>query len=528
MSQPVGRPSRPRSIREAGPRALLGVLLRPSRFAVVGIIGIGVNALALLAFTEWLHIHYAISAILASQVSTLHNFILTELWVFGGRDSRRHVITRYLAFNALNLSTLVVRVPILVLFTEWAGLHYLISNLIAIGVTFGLRYFIADNWIWAGRDARDQTAVEGWYNYVIHDLTRLRSRIALPELAAFNVQEALQPDIEVERRSLLGGFLRLRIQTASDGSTIRYREQLGLLGVAFDVSLGEPMRVEANWLLAWSHHVLYTNVVEPLLRFHLVAHDAVLLHAASVETERGALLLSAKTDTGKTSTLLRLLMHRPWGFMGDDMAILRPDGTVLSYPKPMTLSSHTMSAVNERALPFADRVMLAIRSRLHSKQGRTIGQAIGRLPVPIVSINAVVQLLVPPPKYHVTSLVECEMSPRAPIDAVILMERGEALLEEVPLDPTLDVLLENTEDAYTFPPFGWFAPHLHLGGMDIVALRRRERQLLGDAVRGARRFRLRVVGHEWPEAIPAVVAAESTPEPRSELGDAVTAERATG
>ena len=28
-----------------------------------------------------------------------------------------------------------------------------------------------------------------------------------------------------------------------------------------------------------------------------------------------------------------------------------------------------MSAVNESALPFADRVMLAIRSRVHSKRG---------------------------------------------------------------------------------------------------------------------------------------------------------------
>ena len=129
----------------------------------------------------------------------------------------------------------------------------------------------------------------------------------------------------------------------------------------------------------------------------------MLLHCASVDTERGALLMSAQTDTGKTSTLLRLLMHRSWGFMGDDMAIVRPDGQILAYPKPMTLSLHTMSAVNESALPLADRFMLAIRSRVHSKQSRSIGHAMGRLPVPIVTINAVVQLLVPPPKYHVTS-----------------------------------------------------------------------------------------------------------------------------
>ena len=96
-------------------------------------------------------------------------------------------------------------------------------------------------------------------------------------------------------------------------------------------------------------------------------------------------------------------MQRSWGFISDDMAIVTPDGEILSYPKPMTLSSHTMSAVNDQALPRADRFMLAIRSRIHSKEGRSAGHALGRLNVPIVTINAWVQLIVPPPKYHVQS-----------------------------------------------------------------------------------------------------------------------------
>jgi hypothetical protein len=281
-----------------------------------------------------------------------------------------------------------------------------------------------------------------------------------------------------------------------------------MLGVAFDVDLGRPIRVDANWLLAWSHHVLYTNVVEPLLRFHLTSRDAVLLHCASADTETGAVLLSAQTDTGKTSTVLRLLMEQPWGFMGDDMAIVLPDGRVLSYPKPMTLSLHTMSAVNEGALPFADRVMLAIRSRVHSKKGRSIGHALGRMPLPIVSINAVVQLVVPPPKYHVTSLVDCEMTDEAPLGTVILMERGVPIVEEgIPLEGTLDELLANTEDAYTFPPFGWFAPYLRFDGMGIDALRARERELLREAISRARRVRLRVAGHEWAQVIPDLLRA---------------------
>ena len=110
---------------------------------------------------------------------------------------------------------------------------------------------------------------------------------SLPELAAFNVAEAVEPDIVVERRRRLGGRPRARIDVASRGLIVEYREHLGVASAAFDIDLSGPIRVEANWLLSWSHHVLYTNVVEPLLRFMLVSHDAVLLHCASLDADRG-------------------------------------------------------------------------------------------------------------------------------------------------------------------------------------------------------------------------------------------------
>jgi dolichol-phosphate mannosyltransferase len=511
--------------RRPGVHDLFRALLRPSRFAIVGVLGIAVNAVAMVFFTELLGIHYVVSAVLASQVSTIHNFVLSEVWVFRGHDSPRHVLIRYLAFNLLNVVTLFVRVPVLVALTEWAGVHYLVSNLIAIGLTFGIRYLVADTWIWAGRDARDQLAVDGWFNYDVHGIVRMRSGIALPELAAFNTNEEMEPDIVVSRRRLLGGTLRRRVAIGSQDGLISYREHLGVLGAAFDVRLGHPVRLEANWLLALSHHVLYTNMVEPLLRFMLVSRGTVLLHAASIDTDRGAVLLSAQTDTGKTSTVLRLLMRHSWAFMGDDMALVFPDGRIRSFPKPMTLSSHTMGAVSDAALPLADRIMLAIRSRVHSKQGRSIGHAIGRLPLPVVTINAIVQLLVPPPKYHISSLVECDISQEAPLDAVILMERGEPLAEAPALEPTLDELLANTEDAYTFPPFKSFAPLIEFDGSDLAALRRRERELLRSAMSAAWRVRLRVAGHQWSELIPDLLDSSRLSMGRA---DATVAEPVSG
>jgi dolichol-phosphate mannosyltransferase len=466
-------------------------------------VGIVVNQVALYALTDGLGIYYLISSILASQLSTLNNFVLTELWVFADRDHRSHVLFRYVVFNLLNIATLTVRVPVLFILTDLFGVHYLISNLVAIGLTFGIRYVVADSWIWAGRDRWAQVTVGKWFNYDIQGLIKVRSRVGLPELAAFNVDHAVEPDLIVRRR-WLGGGARLRVAVEGDpDGTIRYREHLGALSAAFDITPGKVITLDANWLLMWSHHVLYTNMVEPLLRFMLVTRGHVLLHCAAIEAPEGAVLLSAQTDTGKTSTVLRLLMSRPWRFIADDMAIVSPDGIVLSYPKPMTLSSHTMTAVNDRALPLADRLMLGIRSRLHSREGRAVGHALGQRNLPIVTMNAWVQLAIPPPKYHVTSLVDCELADRARIDALVMMERGEpALAERAPEDFTIERLLENTDDAYTFPPFSEMAPKLVIDGLDYPTLRARERELLAKAIASARRYRVRIEGYAWADVIP--------------------------
>jgi len=493
-------------------RRLLRSLLSPSKFALVGISGLVVNEVALQAFvTAMGRDQLLFAALLSSQVSTLSNFVLTELWVFRGREVGGHLAWRYLTFNLLNLLTQIVRLPTMYALTELGGVHYLISNLVALGMTFGVRYLVADYWIWAGRDRRDQVFVDGAYQYDVHGIVRISSTVNLPELAAFNVAHPVVPDIVIRSR-FIGAGPRLHVSTSMgpDG-VIRYREHLGALSAAFNVTIGERVELDANWLLCWSHHVLYTNMVEPLLRFWLVANDHVLLHCAAIDTERGAVILSAQTDTGKTSTVLRLLMQRSWGFISDDMAILTPDGEIFSFPKPMTLSSHTMSAVNDQALPRADQFMLAIRSRVHSRQGRSAGHALGRLNVPIVTINAWVQLLVPPPKYHVQSLIDCDLTDRAPIDSVILMERGApALAEEPAFGLTVDRLLENTDDAYTFPPFAAFAPLLRMGGLTEPELRAQERKLLERAIGRAWRLRLRVVGHSWSELIPSLVERRRT------------------
>ena len=134
-----------------------------------------------------------------------------------------------------------------------------------------------------------------------------------------------------------------------------------------------------------------------------------------------------------------------------------------------------------------------------------MGQALGTYNLPIMTMNAIVQALVPPPKHRIEALFECTVGGRAQIRDIVLMERGEEREDRLSVDDTVGRLIENTDDAYGFPPFSLFAPHIRIDGADYQALRARESELLGAAIATARTWYLQVPGHEWAERLPGII-----------------------
>lgn len=316
---------------------------------------------------------------------------------------------------------------------------------------------------------------DGRYAYDIAELVRIDSDVQLAELEYFRSAAIPAPDIRI-RTTRVGHWPSWRSRFSETSGRLTYVEQLGALGANFRITMGSPIEIEVSPLLAKSRHVLYTNVLEAMLRFQLVARGHVLLHSAAVIVDGKAVLLSAQTDTGKTSTVIKLVRERAYEFLSDDMTVISPDGRAICYPKPMILSYHTMAVISGRSLSRRQRAADTIQSRLHSNSGRTVGHFLGTLRIPIMSLNSVVQIVVPPPKYRIDALIPSRIGREAPIGHVVLMERGETVRERVDVDPATDMLIENTDDAYGFPPFATFAPKLRIEGMDYPQLRRRERE----------------------------------------------------
>jgi hypothetical protein len=351
------------------------------------------------------------------------------------------------------------------------------------------------------------------YAYDVDGLIRIKSSVRLPELEFFRSPIATPADIVIRTRPVGGWAPRTNIAIKNGSTRIEYREHLGPLFANFSIDMEDPIVVTAGPLLAMSPHVLYTNVVEPLLRFILVSKDKMLLHAACISVGGRPIMLSAKTDTGKTSTILTMLRTDGGVFYSDDMVIIDAHATASRYPKPLTISAHTLRAVPQHSLKPSQRLSLSWQSRLHSREGRSVGKRLGAANLPIMSMNAIVQAIIPPPKYNVTDLVPCTVGTQVRMENLFVIERGSpALMEPIGPDRAVVELLENTEDAYGFPPYSSLAPHLKIGGEGHDRLRAREREILASALASVNVQRIRVPDYSWP----ALIKAGSEPAARVE------------
>jgi dolichol-phosphate mannosyltransferase len=461
---------------------------RLMRFVAVGVSGLAVNTLLLALFTDVSGLYYLLSALLATQGSTLWNFALTERWVFRGAEHRHSYRRRMAMFFVINNIALGLRGPMLFVLTSAVGIHYLVSNIISLGALTIIRFVVADSWIWARQHLRGAKRTN---RYDIHGIVRVESVVALPELEAFRVESLSKPPTLSVRIGKVG------TTAAARKDRLVYDEGLGRAGFATQITRGGTIDIVATPLLRRSPHVLYTNIVEPVLRWTFAEYGYALVHGACIAVGERAFLITARTDTGKTTTILKTLDGHPAiSFLSDDLTLLRPDGTVLAYPKPMTISLHTVSAVKTPLLTRRERMTLVFQSRIHSKSGRRFAFLLTKLKLPVATINTLVQLIVPPPKYHVERLVpEASVAESAKLSQLLVIQRGEDATRELPAAEALTTLLENCEDAYGFPPYAEIAEFLHSGnGHDLRAM---ERETIRQALAGVPATELTSSQRDW-------------------------------
>lgn len=111
-------------------------LLQFFRYAFVG----GVATLAdwgsLYAFTEWGHLHYMASGVIAFVIGLTVNYLLSKKFVFSGEKNKHSSSTEFAVYAIIGVIGLIMTEIIMYVLTEKLKFYFMIPKIIATVVVF--------------------------------------------------------------------------------------------------------------------------------------------------------------------------------------------------------------------------------------------------------------------------------------------------------------------------------------------------------------------------------------------------------
>ncbi len=103
------------------------------KFGFVGASAFVIDFAVLWVLTEFLGVHYLISNVISFTVSVIYNYILSVYWVFDATANHKKS-TELIVFITLSVIGLGINQLIYWICVEFAGIHYLISKIIATAI----------------------------------------------------------------------------------------------------------------------------------------------------------------------------------------------------------------------------------------------------------------------------------------------------------------------------------------------------------------------------------------------------------
>jgi hypothetical protein len=107
---------------------------------------------------------------------------------------------------------------------------------------------------------------------------------------------------------------------------------------------------------------------------------------------------------------------------------------------------------------------------------------LGNKNVPIFTINTVGQTIIRPPKFRIEDIIRqnVKIVAKAPIGSFFFLERGHGE-EVVPIekDVALAKAIENSDDAFLFPPYKDLLRYLKINGANSEEMLTKEKNMIG-------------------------------------------------
>ena len=428
--------------------------------------------------------------------ATVIAVLLGEAWVFSDRPRgpARRRLAALLLLSILFL--LLIYLPAIWLLVVRLGAPYPLAGLAAM-LLAGLAYYaLSEQWIWTrGLMMRPRAST----TYDIHGIITVASQVPLADLAYFQTPA-----------SLARIDLQLRVDRHGTPSrvpgAICYDEHLGRFGFGLTVIPGDFTEIVVSPLLETSPAFLYTNVVEPVLRWLLLTRGYALPRAGGVVApEPGggrAALIAGPADMGYG--LGRLCAGGRLAFLGDDRVLLSRDRRARSFPKPVTARREMRPPGGAARAAVA----LGLQRLLYSRPVRRLGLWLSERRLPAATINTYLQRLIPQPKHPLDTLVAGVVYAEAAAPVALLLDGGDRSLETA-----VEMLLDEGETAFGFQPYPLLVGELaRWGGRDWAA---EERAILTAALAGCEHVAWQP-GERWWEQVEPTIGRGPTnerPEP---------------
>jgi dolichol-phosphate mannosyltransferase len=127
---------------------MLNTIKRWLRFNTIGLMGTGVQLLTIFFLRSFFQLNYLVATLIAVQCSLIHNFFWHQRWTWKNSIStgRRESFQRFLKFNSTSGTlSMMGNLGFTSVLVQAVHLPYLACNILAIGGTNILNFFLANN-----------------------------------------------------------------------------------------------------------------------------------------------------------------------------------------------------------------------------------------------------------------------------------------------------------------------------------------------------------------------------------------------
>lgn len=115
------------------------IIIQLFRYTIVGGVSFLVDYALLFTLTEYLHLHYLLSATISFVAGLVVNYLISTSWIF--RHSKlKSRSSEFMIYGVIGVIGLLLNNLLLYVFTDWMGIHYMFSKLITAVLVMGWNF----------------------------------------------------------------------------------------------------------------------------------------------------------------------------------------------------------------------------------------------------------------------------------------------------------------------------------------------------------------------------------------------------